>query len=258
MKKIDLNCDMGESFGAYTLGMDAAVIRHITSANVACGFHAGDPRVMDETVAAAKQNGVGVGAHPGYPDLIGFGRRNMDCTVDEIRRSVIYQIGALMAFCRTHNVPLQHVKAHGALYLTSVEKEEVARAVAEAVAAVDSNLIMVALAGKKGETVRKVGAELGLRVAGEAFPDRAYTPEGTLASRKLPGTVIHDPKVVSERALMMAKERKVIALDGTTIDLDVQTLCVHGDNETAVDLVAEIRNTLRAGGLSLSPMGEWL
>jgi UPF0271 protein len=254
VKKIDLNCDMGESFGAYKLGMDEKVIQFITSANIACGWHAGDPLVMDATVKLAVEHGVGVGAHPGYPDLLGFGRRNFDCTVEEVRNYLIFQIGALQAFCQVHGTQLQHVKPHGALYLTAVENEDVARAIAEAIVSVDSELMFVALAGAKGRLMTRIGEDVGLRVVYEAFPDRAYTPEGTLVSRRLPGAVIKDPQEVSERAIRMAKEGNVIAIDGTSIPLNVQTLCVHGDTPTAVDLVKNIRETLEAEGVTLAPM----
>jgi UPF0271 protein len=255
MKTMDLNCDMGESFGAYTIGMDAAVMHHITSANIACGFHAGDPMVMDRTVRMAVENGVGVGAHPGYPDLLGFGRRSMALSPDEIRNYLICQVGALMAFCRVHGTRLTYVKPHGALYLDAVENETVARAVAEAILSLDPDLRFVALAGKKGETMRRVGEEIGLRVVYEAFPDRAYTPEGTLVSRKTPGAVISDPHQVAARALEMARGT-VVAVDGTPLRLEVQTLCVHGDNPAAVELVKRIRTTLEADGITLKPMGS--
>ncbi len=256
MRRMDLNCDMGESFGAYRLGLDEEVIRYITSANVACGWHAGDPAVMERTVGLAVEAGVGVGAHPGYPDLLGFGRRNLDCTVEDVRRYVVYQIGALQAFCRVRGVSLRHVKPHGALYLTAVEREDVARAVAEAVVSVDPTLFLVGLAGAKGEVMRRVGAEVGLRVAYEAFPDRAYTPEGTLASRRLPGTVIQDPEEVARRALLMATEGVVVAMDGTRIPLEVHTLCVHGDTPTAAALVRGIRARLEGAGVRVAPMGS--
>ena len=256
MKRIDLNCDMGESFGNYTLGMDDGVIQHITSANIACGWHAGDPLVMDLTVKMAVANGVGVGAHPGYPDLLGFGRRAMDCTMEEVRNYMVFQIGALQAFCTVHGTKLQHVKPHGALYLTAVDNEDVARAVAEAILSVDPGLIFVALAGIKGEVMRRIGREVGLRVAYEAFPDRAYTPEGALQSRRLPGAVIKDPVQVSERALRMAKEGNVVAVDGTVVPLEAQTLCVHGDNPSAIDLVKGIRRALEEDGVSVLPMGK--
>lgn len=255
MTTIDLNCDMGESFGAYKLGLDDQVIRHITSANVACGWHAGDPEVMNRTVAMAAQHGVGVGAHPGYPDLIGFGRRNMDCTPEDVKQYVVYQIGALQAFCRVHGLRLRHVKPHGALYLTAVDNRNVARAVADAIVSVDPDLMFVALAGAKGAVMRQVGQEIGLKVVYEAFPDRAYTPEGTLLSRRLPGAVISDPEEVSQRALRMAAEGRIIAVDGSSIDIEAQTLCVHGDTPSAVDLVRTIRETLESNGIQVIPMG---
>lgn len=256
MKKIDLNCDMGESFGAYTIGMDSKVMKSITSANIACGWHAGDPLVMGRTVEMAVANGVGIGAHPGFPDLIGFGRRYLDCTAEEIRHYVVYQIGALQAFGRVHGARLRHVKPHGALYLAAVEDKKVAQAVAEAIVSVDPGLVYVALAGAKGETMTRIGQAVGLKVVYEAFPDRAYTPEGTLVSRRLPGAVIHDPAEVSERALHMAKENQIIAVDGTPISIEAQTLCVHGDNPEAVKLVEQIRLTLEKNDVTVAPMGQ--
>jgi len=251
---IDLNCDMGESFGNYTLGLDEEVMPFITSANIACGFHAGDPEVMDRTVKLAAKHNVGVGAHPGYPDRLGFGRRFMECSADEIRTAIIYQVGALQAFCQAHGVALRHVKPHGALYLAAVGHEKVARAVAEAIVAVDQNLKYVALAGAKGEMVARIGQEVGLAVVYEAFPDRAYTPEGNLVARKEAGAVIHDPEIVAQRALIMAMNREVAALDGSVITLNAQTLCVHGDNPTAVDLVRTIRQSLEANGIAVAPV----
>lgn len=251
---IDLNCDMGESFGAYKLGLDEEVIKYITSANIACGWHAGDPMVMDKTVKIAAENGVGVGAHPGYPDLLGFGRRNMDCLPEEIRNYIVYQIGAMKGFCAVHGVTLRHVKPHGNLYLMAVEVEKVAQPIAEAIVSVDPNLMYVALAGAKGELMRRIGEEVGLKVVYEAFPDRAYTPEGTLVSRREQGAVIREPEEVAERALKMAKEGKVIAIDGTEIPLMAQTLCVHGDTPGAVDLVRQIRERLDKEGIEVKPM----
>ena len=254
MKKIDLNCDMGESFGAYKLGMDEKVIQYITSANIACGWHAGDPLVMDKTVEMAVEHGVGVGAHPGYPDLPGFGRRNMDCTPDEIRSYVAYQVGALQGFCKIHGTRLRHVKPHGALYLTAVVNEVVARAVAEAIVSVDPDLLYVALAGAKGEMMTRIGKDVGLKVVYEAFPDRAYTPEGNLVPRREPGAVIKDPQEVARRALRMATEGVVIAVDDTSIPIEAQTLCVHGDTPSAVDLVRNIHEILEKEGVSVQPM----
>lgn len=203
----------------------------------------------------AVEFGVGVGAHPGYPDLLGFGRRNMDCTLEEVQKYLIYQIGALQAFCKINGTKLQHVKPHGALYLMAVENEEIARAVAEAIVSVNPELLYVALAGAKGEFMSRIGQEVGLKVVYEAFADRAYTPDGTLVSRRQPGAVIKDPEEVSERALRMAKDGIVIAVDGTSIPLEAQTLCVHGDTPSAVDLVKKIRETLESDGVLVTPMG---
>lgn len=258
MKRIDLNCDMGESFGAWSMGMDGEVIRHVTSANIACGFHAGDPQVMDKTVKLAKDHGVGVGAHPGYPDLVGFGRRNMDCTPQEVRDYVAYQIGAMKAFCALHGVPLQHVKPHGSLYNMSVGNEPLIRAIVRAIAGVDSTVIYLALGGAQAPLVAKIAGEEGIRVAFEAFPDRAYTPEGKLAPRSLPGAVIKDPKTAAERALRMAKEGKIVATDGSVLEMKIDTICVHGDNPSAVDLVRKIRSAIEGEGIQVAPMGTFI
>lgn len=255
-KLVDINCDMGESFGAYTIGMDEAVLAHISSANIACGFHAGDPMVLDRTVAMAAAKGVGVGAHPGFPDLMGFGRRNMQCSNAEVRNYVIYQVGAVQAFCRAHGVALQHVKPHGGLYNMAVEDEALARTIAEAVAAVDKGLLLVALAGANAARVRAMAAQVGLQVCFEAFPDRAYTARGTLVSRRKPGAVIEDPQTVAQRALMMAAEGKVVAEDGSVLELAVDTLCVHGDNPAAVELTRTIRQSLLDNGVGVAPMAE--
>jgi len=255
MKTIDLNCDMGESFGNYSIGMDRHVMEYITSANIACGWHAGDPMVMNKTVQLAKEHGVMPGAHPGYPDLMGFGRRHMSLTHEEIQQYVVYQVGALQAFCSIWGLKLQHVKPHGALYLDAVEDEKTARAVALAVLSLDPSLCFVALSGKKGETMRCVGKEVGLKVVFEAFPDRAYTPEGTLVPRREAGAVILDADEVAQRALDMARGF-VMAKDGSRIELDVQTLCVHGDNAGAAGLVKGIRDLLEKEGIGVAPMGE--
>ncbi len=258
MKKIDLNCDMGESFGAWTMGMDGEVIRHVTSANIACGFHAGDPGVMYRTVKLAKENGVGVGAHPGYPDLVGFGRRNMDCTPEEVRDYVAYQIGALKGFCAVHGVPLQHVKPHGSLYNMSVGNEKMIRAIVDAIAGVDRSVIYLALGGAQEPLVTGIAREAGIRVAFEAFPDRAYTPEGKLAPRSIAGAVIKDPKTAAERALRMAKEGKIVATDGSVLEMRIDTICVHGDNPSAVELVKNIRSAIEGEGIAVVPMSKFV
>jgi len=256
--KIDLNCDMGESFGAFRIGMDDAVMPHITSANIACGFHAGDPVVMEKTVANAKRNGIAIGAHPGYPDLMGFGRRNMVCTPEEISAYVTYQIGALKAFAAAQGLPLQHVKPHGALYNTAQMDSSLMEAICRAVASVDTSLIFVGLAGKWAEQNQEIAESFGLHMALEAFPDRAYTPEGALQSRKEAGAVVKDPETVSQRALKMAKEGKVVATDGSELSISPDTLCVHGDTPGAVALVSRIRQTLLEHGVEVAPMGTSL
>ena len=254
--QIDLNCDMGESFGNYTLGCDDQVIQYITSANVACGFHASDPQVMERTVALAKRHGVGLGAHPGYPDLRGFGRRALDCTPAEVRADVLYQVGALAALARVQGVSLQHVKPHGGLYNTAAGHEPTARAICQALAEYDLELILVVLAGPGGKVIRTVAAEFGLRVALEAFADRAYTPEGRLVPRGQEGAVIHDPGLVAERCLRMAQEGVVEAIDGSLVELRPHTICVHGDTPSAVELVQGVRSRLEAAGVELVPLGR--
>ncbi len=249
--KIDINCDMGESFGAYTLGMDEAIIASISSANIACGFHAGDPQVMSRTVKLAIEHGVAIGAHPGFPDLLGFGRRNMDCSSEEIEAYLIYQIGALQAFCTAHGARLGHVKPHGALYNMAVGNESLVRSIARAIARVDSSLFMVTLAGGKAERMAAIAVEEGISTLFEAFPDRAYTAEGTLLARRLPGAVIHDPEEAADRAVRMAVDGVVIAVDGTRVALAVHTLCVHGDNPNGVALAAAIRHRLEAAGVAV-------
>lgn len=256
MSQIDLNCDLGESFGSWIKGRDEEVMHHITSANVACGWHAGDPIVMDRTVKLAKKLGVAVGAHPGYPDLMGFGRRHMDCSTEELKSYVIYQVGALDAFCRLNGTALTHVKPHGRLYLDCLDREFQARAIAEAVYEYNPKLIYVAFAGTRGEIMRKVAQEVGLRVAFEAFPDRTYTADGVLEPRGKAGAVVTDPAEVAERAVRIAKEQKMIASDGTVIDLEAQTLCVHGDTPTALELVDGIRKSLTDAGVAVKPMSE--
>ncbi len=251
---IDLNADMGESFGNYQLGMDGEVIKYISSANIACGFHAGDPKVMDYTVKIAAENGVGVGAHPGFPDLVGFGRRQMDINPEDVTRDVIYQIGALQAVAKSRGVKLQHVKAHGALNNMASTDYELALAIGRAIKAVDDQLIYVALAGS---AMYRAAKELGLRVAGEGFADRAYNPDGTLVSRKKEGAVIHDPDEVVRRVMEMA-HGTITAVDGTKIVTAVDTICVHGDNPRAVDLVRYLKTELEKNGVAVKPMQAFI
>lgn len=256
MKKIqiDLNSDVGESFGAYQIGLDEEVIPNITSANIACGFHGGDPTVMRKTVALAKKHGVEVGAHPGFPDLLGFGRRNLDATLEEIHDYVVYQVGALQAVARSQGLQLQHMKTHGSLYNMAVANPKIAEAVAEALAGVDQQIIYVVLASSKRDPLLEMGRRYGLRIAFEAFPDRAYQRDGSLLPRREKGAVIEDHEIVAQRALRMALEGKVIAVDGTEIGLKADTLCVHGDNPQAVHLVKRIRENLMANGVEATSM----
>lgn len=248
MSCVDLNCDLGESFGAYTMGMDEAVVPHVTSINVACGYHAGDPLTMEKTVALAARYKVAVGAHPGFPDLLGFGRRPMTVTPEEAGAYVKYQMGALQAFAKSHGLKLQHVKPHGALYNMAARDEVLARGIAQAIASVDSSIYLMGLAG----SVMLIEAEkAGLPVISEVFADRAYNDDGSLVNRKLPGAVIHDADEAAARAVKMARDNKVVSINGKTIDIRADSICVHGDNEAAIELVKKIRASLAAEGISV-------
>jgi len=248
-RKVDLNCDIGEGFGAYKLGFDEEIMPYISSANIACGFHAGDPICMRRTVRLAEEAGVGIGAHPGFPDLMGFGRREMMISPNEARDYVMYQIGALGAFTKTKR--LQHVKPHGALYNMGVRNEELARAVAQAVMEVDSNLILV---GLTGSAWIKVGRELGLRVACEVFADRSVNPDGTLVPRKHPRAVINDVEEVAARVLRVVTEGKITTINGEEIEMTGDTICLHGDTPGAVKLAQTLRRRLESAGVTIVPM----
>ena len=250
---IDFNCDMGESFGSYRLGLDEEVIKHITSANVATGFHGGDPDWMARTVALAEENGVAVGAHPSYPDLAGFGRRAMALSPAEVRNAVTYQVGALAAFTRDHR--LQHVKPHGAMYNEAVRDEAEATAIVEAVRAYDPELIHMVLAGSLWEEVAR---RAGVRVARECFADRAVTPEGRLVPRSQPGAIIHDQDEVVRRSLKLATEGRVVAIDGREIEFRADSICLHGDTAGAVALAAAVRKELEAAGVRIKPLRDFI
>jgi len=253
-----MNSDVGESFGVYKIGLDEEVIPHITSANIGCGFHGGDPAVMRKTISLAKQYGVELGSHPGFPDLMGFGRRNMDATLEEIQDYVVYQTGALQAFATSQGLMLQHVKPHGSLYNMAVANPRIWEAIAESLAKLDREIILVALASSKREPLLEIGKRYGIRIAFEAFPDRAYKNDGSLVSRREKEAVIHDHEIVANRALKMALEGKVIAIDGTEIELKADTLCVHGDNPAAVQMVKRIREGLKASGVEVTPMKNFI
>ena len=249
--RIDFNADIGESFAGYELGLDSEIVKHITSANIATGFHAGDPDWMAKTVSLAVENNVGIGAHPAYPDLAGFGRRNMDLTPAEVHNAVTYQVGALSAFAPGRK--MQHVKPHGALYNTAVKDPGIAEAIVTAVKAFDPELIHVVLAGSQWEEIAR---SHGVRVARECYADRAVTPEGSLVPRSQPGAVVHDPDEVVARSLKLATEGKVIAVDGTEIDFSADSICLHGDTAGAVELAAGVRSTLEAAGVEITPMND--
>jgi len=250
---IDLNCDLGESFGAYTLGNDATLMPLITSANIACGFHAGDPQVMARTVRLAVQHGVAIGAHPGFADLVGFGRRALDATPDEIENDVLYQIGALAAFARAEGVSLAHVKPHGALYNLAATRPPIANAIARAVARFDSTLILV---GQPNSALERAAREYRLRFAREGFADRAYNRDGTLRSRREPGALIDDPQRAAEQALQMVRAQTVTTPEGETIAMPVDTLCVHGDSPHAVEILRAVRAALQQNGVKVMALKD--
>ncbi len=239
--KIDLNCDLGESFGNYKIGMDEEVIKFISSANIACGFHASDPLVMAKTVLLAKEQGVSIGAHPGYPDLVGFGRRNMNVSPEELKAMVQYQIGALNAFCKANGVKMNHVKPHGAMYNMAAKDERLALAIAAGIAEVDDSLILLGLSGSE---LLKAANQVGLKCANEVFADRAYEEDGSLVARTKAGAVITNEEDVLERVIKMIKEQKVKAITGKEIEIKPDSICVHGDNPKALNFVRVIRDRL--------------
>ncbi|MDP9314255.1 MAG: LamB/YcsF family protein [Chloroflexota bacterium] len=251
--RIDLNCDCGESYGRWQLGDDAALLPHVTSANIACGGHAGDPNVMRQTVRLARERGVAVGAHPGYPDLAGFGRRVLPLATDEIFACVLAQIGALYAIARAERVELTHVKPHGALYTHAATTPAVADAIARAVAAFSRELIFVGLAGS---AMVDAASEAGLRVAREAFADRAYEWDGSLRARDLPGAVIEQEARALAQAIMIVAEGVVVAVDGSTVPLVADTICLHGDTRGAAERAAYLRAGLRRAGIEVVPLTE--
>jgi 5-oxoprolinase (ATP-hydrolysing) subunit A len=238
---IDLNADMGESFGSYRMGADEELITHVTSANIACGFHAGDPRTMLATVGMATAAGVTVGAHVSYPDLVGFGRRQLRVSADELITDVLYQIGALEAFCRRHGTSVRYVKAHGALYNDMADDEGLASALGEAVLGYGADLAVMVLAGSPAVDVLRAQ---GVRVVREGFADRGYTAQGRLVPRREPGAVLTDPAAVAARGLRLARAEPIQAADGSLITVEIDSLCVHGDTPGAVALAVALRKSL--------------
>lgn len=253
MYQIDLNCDLGESFGNYKIGMDEKVIPMITSANVACGYHASDPVVMNKTIVMAKEYGIEVGAHPGFPDLMGFGRRNMNVSPSEAKAYTLYQLGALDAFCRVHGRKMQHVKPHGAMYNMAAKNYSLAKAICEAIYEFDKDLIVMGLSG--GELIR-AGKDTGLRTALEVFADRAYEEDGTLVDRRKDGAVITDEEVAIARVVRMIKEQKVTAITGKDITIKADSVCVHGDGVKALEFVKKIREKLTEEGIALKSLKD--
>jgi len=255
---VDLNCDMGESFGAYKIGNDEEVIKYITSSNIACGFHASDPNVMELTVKLCKEHDVMVGAHPGYPDLLGFGRRFMDVDQQELTSSIIYQVGALKGFTGLLDMPLQHIKLHGALYNYIVNKEELFLSIAASARKAFGNLIFLTLGTKRSNEFKKKCKKQGIRIALEAFPDRTYTDEGELLPRKHQEAVLKDPELIAQRAVRMVKEKGIESVNGHWIEMDIDTLCIHGDNEESIKAAEKICGYAAQEGITIQPLSLFI
>ncbi len=246
--RIDLNSDLGESFGPWPMGQDAALMDSISSANVACGFHAGDPGTMRATIAMAGEKGVAIGAHPGFPDLVGFGRREMNASPAEVQDFVLYQVAAIAGMAAAQGTTLQHVKAHGALYNMACRDRALADSIAKAVASLDRSLILFGLPDSE---LLRAGEAAGLRVAAEVFADRAYEPDGALTPRSRPGSVIHDTATVVARAIRMVRNKEVVAVDGSVIRLQADTICLHGDTPGAADHARAVRRGLEDAGVEI-------
>ncbi|MCM3698877.1 LamB/YcsF family protein [Paenibacillus macerans] len=252
MSVVDLNCDMGESFGAYQIGSDSEVLKHVTSANIACGFHAGDPATMRQTVKLALESGAALGAHPGLPDLVGFGRREMNISPQEAYDMVVYQIGALWGFVRAEGVKLQHVKPHGSLYNMAARHAGLAEAIAEAVYKVDPELILFGLAGSE---LIKAGQKAGLRTASEVFSDRTYQSDGSLTPRKQPDALITDEQKSISQVIRMVAEGKVMSQQNVDVLIRADTICIHGDGAHSVEFAGKIRSSLEEAGMVVQPIG---
>lgn len=252
--KIDLNADIGESLGIDKAGNDELLMRSITSGSIACGFHAGDPSVMRATVRLAARAGIAVGAHPGFADLTGFGRRELNIDPREIADLVLYQVGALGAIAKAEGLSLQHVKPHGALYNMSVRRTDVAEAIARAVASFDGSLVVIGLPRSE---LLSAAARLGLPVAAEGFADRSYEPDGSLTPRHLADAVLTEPGRASERAVRMVRDGQVVARDGSVLAVQVDTICVHGDTPDSAALAAAVRSGLEQAGVTVAPLVDW-
>ncbi|MGG5253620.1 LamB/YcsF family protein [Neobacillus sp. SM06] len=253
MYRVDLNCDMGESFGVYKMGTDEAILAYVTSANIACGFHAGDPATMRKTVKLALEKGIGIGAHPGLPDMTGFGRRNMDLSAQEAYDMVVYQIGALYGFVKAAGGKLQHVKPHGALYNMAAKNKDLSEAIAEAVYKVDPELILFGLSGSE---LVKAGKAVGLRTASEVFADRTYQADGSLTPRRQADALITDDKLAIAQVVRMVKEGKVRSRQGADIAIQADTVCIHGDGVHALRFAQKIREQLNASNVQIQAAGK--
>ncbi len=251
--RVDLNCDMGESYGAWTIGNDAAVLPHITSASIACGFHAGDPSVMRSTVELALTHGVSIGAHPGLPDLVGFGRRELAASPQDVHDMVVYQIGALQATARSDGAALRHVKPHGALYNMAAQRRDLADAIARAVVGVDARLLLF---GLSGSALIDAGAAHGLRTVSEVFADRNYRTDGTLVPRSMPDALITDADRAAERVVQMVRHGTVTSIDGAEIRIVAESICIHGDATGAPQFAQRIGAALRSAGISVLAPGD--
>lgn len=250
---VDLNSDLGESFGAWKMGQDADVLTFVSSANVACGFHAGDPMVMKKTVEAAVKAGVAVGAHPAHPDLVGFGRRVLTCSPDELYTDVLYQIGALKAFCVASGITLQHVKPHGAIYNSAAKNLDSAKAIAQAVKDSGSELILMGLAGSQFDEAAR---QLEIPYSAEAFADRGYMADGSLVPRSMEGAFVHDVEEAACRVIRMVKEGVVTSIQGTDVALKPHSICLHGDSPQAVNMARTLRARLIEADIAIKPLRE--
>ncbi len=251
--RVDLNADVGESVGPWPMGDDERLIPLVTSVNVACGAHAGNPLTIDRTIRAAVANRVAVGAHPGYPDLVGFGRRDLDMAPDELEASLVYQVGAVAAFARSAGTPLRHVKPHGALYNLAAREPAVAATIARAVARVSADLVLVGLAGS---ALLSAATDAGLASAAEAFADRAYESDGTLRSRRLAGAVLASPELAAAQALSIVRDGRVTTHDGHVVAVRADTICIHGDTPAAAEFAKAIRAALTDAGVTIAALGS--
>lgn len=253
LQEVDLNCDLGESYGAFRIGNDKGIMPFITSANIACGFHAGDPLTIEETIKLAIKSGIGVGAHPGYHDIEGFGRRPMKLSNDELRASILYQVSAIKGMTEALGGKLQHVKPHGALYNAAATDYQMSAIIAAAIKDIDDTLILVGLSNSQ---MLKAAKDLGIAYAAEVFADRAYNDDGTLVPRSNPGSVIHDTKQVIDRVLRMVTEQRVISVSGKEIPIQADTICIHGDNDMALEFAKNLSLALKSNGIRLRSIGK--